>query len=58
VFAAAAAAGTAPVASLPTTLHAPPPAPLVSSLFATIDATPKEGRNAVAVCVLSIIFLS
>jgi len=31
---------------------------IISSLFATIDAVPEEGRNAVAVCVLSAIFLS
>lgn len=31
---------------------------IISSLFATIQPTPEDGRNAVAVCVLSAIFLS
>ena len=31
---------------------------IVSSLFATIHPVPEEGRNAVAACVLSAIFLS
>lgn len=31
---------------------------IISSLFARIDPVPEEGRNAVALCVLSAIFLS
>lgn len=42
-------------ASAPSSLPSPQ---IISSMFATIDPVPQEGRNAVALLVLTAIFLS